>query len=576
MSTPPPPNQPPSGGFGAPQDPPPGGFAPPPAAPPVPPAPPQQPPHQPGAAYGYPQQQPAYGYPQAPQPPQTVPAPAYVPPASGGGSGTGGTGGGSNDLRNQILIVVAAIVAIALIVGGGFWYVGDDGGKQDVSKSPTDGKSPGATGDGDKPGGGPATEKAPANTKAKTLVNLDQPKVADITHVEGSWVTDTVYVKSDVAKIVGYDLNTGAQKWSIPLPAEICGASRHASGGKTAVLFQEALASDANKYPRCNQVGAIDLNTGKLLWSTSIKAATSGDKPVEFKEVTVSGTTVAAGGLQGGAGWNIADGKNLWPAKVDGEGCYDVGYGGGEALAVIRKCGPYGSQYLIAQSLDPATGAPKSSYKMSQGIEYAHIVSTKPLVVGADIGDVAKGGSSVSDLFVLDDAGALKSRIPVSSGNYDVDCGATEVETCKKMVVGNGKVYVPAAQHQGKDTYGKTNELLSFDLSTGKQTTDRADAGEQYTIMPLRMDGPNVIAYKLPPYNKGGQIVSIDGTTMKETLLMEMPEDKNIRRPETSFSSLGAEYCYHNGRFFISQTLISKPYSDTAEKSYLFVSFTTG
>ncbi|MET9698124.1 PQQ-binding-like beta-propeller repeat protein [Streptomyces sp. NPDC006529] len=567
MSTPPPPNQPPSGGFGAPQDPPPGGYAPPPAAPPMPPQQPPGPPQQPGAAYGYPQQQPSYGYPQA-----APAAPAYVPPASGG------SGGGSNALRDQILIVAAALVAIALIVGGGFWYVsGDDGGKQDVSKGPTDGKSPGATGGGDKPGGGgPAGEKPPASTKAKTLLNMAQPQVADLADVQGSWITDTVYAKSDVGKIVGYDLNTAAVKWSIPVPAEICGASRHISEGKAAILFEEALPSDANKYPRCNQIGVIDLNAGKLVWSTTIKAATSGDRPVEFKEITLSGQTVAAGGLQGGAGWNLADGKNLWPAKVDGEGCYDLGYAGGEALAVIRKCGPYGSQYLLAQNLDPATGAPKSSYKLSQGIDYAHIVSTKPLIVGADVGDVAKGGSGVSDLFVLDDAGALKARIPVSSGNYDVRCGSTEVEKCQKMVVGNGKIYVPAAQHQGKDAYGRTNELLSFDLSTGKQTTDRADAGEQYTLMPLRMDGPNVIAYKLPPYNKGGQVVSIDGTTMKETLLMEMPADKNIRRPETSFSSNGAEYRYHNGRFFISQTLISKPYSATTDPSYLFVSFTTG
>ncbi|MDJ0380572.1 PQQ-binding-like beta-propeller repeat protein [Streptomyces sp. G-G2] len=564
MSTPPPPNQPPSGGFGAPQDPPQGGFAPPPAAPPVPPMPPQQP----NAAYGYPQQQqpgPGYGYPQAEQP-------AYAPPA-GGGNGNGG-GGGGNDLRNQLLIVAAAVVAIVLIAGGGYWYVSDDGGTKATAQGPTDGKSPGANGGGDKPPGAGATEKVPAKTKAKTLVNVTQPKVDDLVNVEGSWITDTAYVKSDVAKVVGYDLGTGAEKWSVPLPAQLCGATKHISEGKTAILFKEALPSDANKYPRCNQVGVIDLNAGKLAWSGNIKAATSGDKPVEFKEITISGQTVAAGGLQGGAGWNLADGKNLWPAKVDADGCYDLGYGGGDALAVIRKCGPYGSQYLLAQSLDPTTGAPKSSYKMSQGIEYASIVSTKPLIVGADVGDAAKGGSAVSDLFVLDDAGALKTRIPVSSGNYDVRCEPTEVEGCRKMVVGNGKIYVPAAEHKGSDSYGRTNELLSFDLSTGKQTTDRSDAGEQFTLMPLRMDGPNVIAYKLPPYEKGGQIVSIDGTTMKQTLLMEMPSDKNIRRPETAFSSLGAEYRYQNGRFFIAQTLISKPYSATTDPSYLFVSFT--
>ncbi|MCB5180341.1 hypothetical protein LG632_13235 [Streptomyces sp. SMC 277] len=478
--------------------------------------------------------------------------------------------GGGNAKRNQLMIIGAAVLAIALIVGGGFWLTsGDDGGgKQDTANGQNNGG-----GGGDKPGGGGGTEKVPSNTKAKTLVNVPQPEVQDVVDVGGSWITDSVYVKGDVAKIVGYGLNDGGKKWEIPLTGQLCGATTHVSDNKTAVLFQEGMPSDQNKYPRCNQVGVIDLNAGKLAWSGSVQSVASGDKKVEFKEVTLSGQTVAAGGLQGGAAWNLADGKNLWLPKPDAEKCYDLGYGGGEALAVLRKCGGYGQQYLQAQVLDPATGAPKSSYKMSPGIEWAHIVSTKPFVVAADVGDTAKGGSGVSDLFVIDDAGQLKTKIAMSSGNYDPDCPATEVEGCTKIVVGNGKVYVPSAEHQGATATGRTNELLSFDLNTGKQTTDRADAGERYTLVPLRMDGSNIIAYKWPPYDKGGQVVSIDGATMKETLLMEMPADKDFRRAETSFSVEHAEYRYHNGRLFIAEQLISKRYSSSGDPEYLFASF---
>ncbi|MEU8838770.1 PQQ-binding-like beta-propeller repeat protein [Streptomyces roseus] len=591
MSTPPPPHQPPAGGFGAPQEPAPGGFGapqPPPAPqgapqpPPMPPAPPQQPPvppappTAPAAPGAAPQEQPAYGYPQQgygyPQPPAgagappsygapTAPMYAAQPPA--------GPGGG-NDKRTQLMIVGAALLAIVLIIAGGFWYVsGDDGGGYGGQPAPKT-----STG-GDKPASGtPGSEKVPANTKSKPLFNQPNPTPEDVVTVAGSWITDTTYIKSDVAKVVGYNTVDGGKKWEVPLPGELCAATKHVSDNKTAVLFRPTKPTPDNKYPACTEVGVIDLNAGKLLWSGNAKGATTGDRPASYYEVTISGQTVAAGGTSGGAAWNLADGKSLWTPKVDGEGCYDSGYAGGEALGVIRKCGSGDNQTLYAQTLDPATGAQLSSYKLSPGIQWASIVSTKPLIVGADVGKTAKNASGVSDLFVVDPKGELKARISLASGTFGGKCGGTEVEKCAGFVVGNGKIYLPSIEHQGSAEVGRTNELLSFDLETGKQTTDRADAGERYTLFPLRMDGPNIIAYKEPPYDKGGQVVSIDGTTMKETVLMENPAEKASRTAETGFSPDYSEYRYHNGKLFISRTTARKPYSDKGDPEYLFVSFT--
>ncbi|MFJ8016331.1 PQQ-binding-like beta-propeller repeat protein [Streptomyces sp. NPDC096339] len=587
MSTPPPPSQPPSGGFGAPQDPPPGGFAPPP--PPGPPVPAQQPPQpatmpvQPAAqpvpppaappapgqpAYGYPQPGPGYGYPQQQPGPATTPMYAPQPPAAG--APTGG-----NDKRNQLMIVGAALLAIVLIVGGGLWYAsgdgGDDGGKQSTASGP------GASTDNDKSqDGGSGTERVPSNPKSKTLFNLPSPQPAEQVNTVGSWITDSTYVKSDVNKVVGYNLVDGGKKWEIPLPGEVCGATKHVSQNKSAILFKAAQPTPEKKYLPCTEVGVIDLEAGKLVWSANAKSSNGGDRPGNLGEVTISGNTVAAADISiGGAAWNLADGKSLWSPKVDAENCRDTGYAGGEALAVIRKCGQSPNYTLYAQVLDPATGAPKSSYKLSPGIDYAGIVSTKPLVVSADVGKTAKNGSSVSDLFIVDDKGELKSRISIASGDFDVDCGATDVEKCSGMVVGNGKLYLPSKEHQGKDSgLGRTNELLSFDLSTGKQTTDRADAGERYQITPLRMDGPNIIAYKEPPYDKGSQIVSIDGKTMKETLLMENPSDKALQQAELAFSPTHSEFRFHNGKLFMARQNVRKPYSEKSDPEFLFLSYT--
>ncbi|MFJ7592019.1 PQQ-binding-like beta-propeller repeat protein [Streptomyces sp. NPDC097617] len=567
MSTPPPPSQPPSGGFGAPQDPPPGGFGAP-VPPPGPAAAPQAgPPQQPPSAqpaYGYPQAGPGYGYPQQPGTPPPfgappVPAPPAQSPAAGGG----------NDKRTQLMIVGAALLAIVLIVGGGLWYTSGDSGADDrADGGPT--ASPG----NDKPQDlVPGTEKVPGNPKSKALLNLPSPVPPDVATVAGSWLTDSTYVKSDLSKVVGYNLVDGGKKWELPLPGELCGATKHVSENKTAVLFKATAATPENKYPQCTEVGVIDLESGKLVWSGNAKSATGGDKPVSLNTVTLSGKTVAAAGISaGGTAWNLADGKSLWLPKVDGESCRDVGYAGGEALAAIRKCGQSPNYTLYGQLLDPTSGAPTASYKLSQGIEDASIVSTKPLIVAADVGKTAKNATGVSDLFVIDPKGELKARIPLASGDFAGKCGL-DVEKCVNMVVGNGKLYLPSYEHQGQAAGGRTNELLSFDLETGKQTTDRADAGERYTMFPLRMDGSNIIAYKNPPYDKGGQIVSIDSKTMKETLLMENPEDKASQRAESAFSPEYSEYRYHGGKLFISRTTVSKPYSDKADPEYLFVSF---
>ncbi|MFE7627460.1 PQQ-binding-like beta-propeller repeat protein [Streptomyces sp. NPDC057509] len=627
------PQDPPPGGFGAPQDPPPGGFGaptpppadpfgkqpntppppatPPPATPPPggygsppPPGPPQQqpgygypqapPPQQPGygfpqgqpqshdyptqAAYGHPGQQ-AHGYPTAPM------QPAYPSPQPGGS--------GPKKFSTQAQIIVAAVVAVALIVGGGIWYAssGGDGDKKDEagSSSGTTGEGKGGKGDKDGSegsdgtdengtGGGTSKEKAPANVTSAVGFQLPHPKVASVTTVSGSWLTDKAYVKSGINEIVGYDRDKGTKLWSIPLDGQVCAATTHITKDfKTAIAFEEAKRTKTTKYASCNQVGALDLATGKLMWSKSVTASSSGDRPVRFDEVTLSGTTVAAGGLDGGAAFDLNTGAERWKPKVSTDGCYDKGYGGGEALAVVRKCGKYDDPQLVIQALNPTTGAPLSSYKMPAGVDYASIVSTKPLVVAADVGDTAGDGSGISDFFSIDAAtGKLITRIPADAEKYAANCRSTKVESCQHLAVGNNRLYLPTEEHDGAgEDYGRTNEIVSFDLTTGKQTGDRADAGERFTVFPLRMDGNNIIAYKEPPYNAGGEVVSIDGSTFKETVLMRNPGDEAVRDAETSFSPNYAEYLYAEGRLYISETMVSEPRKSSFGKEYLVVSFHT-
>lgn len=588
MTQPPPPNQPPQGGgFGAPQEPPPGGFG-------APVTPPQG---QPG--YGYPQQQPGYGYPQQPSPQQPQqPQPGYgqqpgygyptTPmqqppyPSPGAGGGPDGGPGGPKKLSAQMRIIIAAAAAVVLIVGAGVYFSAtedDGGGKKNRAKdtSSSQDKDPategGAQGAGDgKASGGPGKEKAPANVNSKVAFQLPEPVRTDLTDVRGSWVTDKAYVKPGVLSITGYDAAKGTPLWTLPLPGQICAASRQQpTDNKVAIVFEAAKRTPPRNFQRCTEVGVVDLTTGKLLWSKSIVSASKSDEKVAFSEITQSGDTVAAGGLDGGAAFDLDSGAVRWKPTINADQCNDMGYGGGPALVAVRKCGAYDDQQVIVQAINPDNGTPLFSYKLPAGVKYASIVSTKPLVVAADVGDTA-GASGFSDLFSLDDKGTLRAKISATGDRFQSRCRTTEVENCTKIVVGNDRVYLPTADHDGAGEYGETNEIVSYDLATGKPTSDRADAGDRYTMFPLRMDGGNVIAYKWPPYDKGGQIVSIDGATFKQTVLMENPGDRSVRESETAFSSDAAEYRFANGRFYVGASLMSK---SSYGKKYLAVAFST-
>ncbi|WP_349411154.1 PQQ-binding-like beta-propeller repeat protein [Streptomyces sp. MH191] len=600
---------PPPQGFGAPQPPPPGGFGapqPPPAAPPgTPPATPpgQTPPPPPtspqGPGYGYPQQAPGYGYPQ-PAPPQQPgygypgqqPPPygqqqAYGQPQAGYGfpgqqPGYGGyqpptvpmqpqPGGGRN--RNVLWIVVAAVAAIALIVGGGVIYATSGGGDDDkktASGSGGKGDGKGEDDSGGGTGGSSGGEKAPANPSAEVLFQLPAPKITDkneIDSVAGSWLSGSVYAKAAVNKIVGYEADSGDTKWTLDLPGQTCAGTRTTSSdGIAAVISESAKRKNPKDYHPCTEITAFEVATGKKLWRKSV--AVSGAK-VQFKEAAISATTLAVGGgYNGGAAFDLSSGKVLWQPKVGD--CQDEGYAGGEQLVAVRKCGDFGNERYSVQLLNSKSGAVKWEYKLPPGLDNAKVISTKPVVFGVDSGEITASG--VTDVFSLDDKGGLRTKITLADGKYEHDCGVNLVEDCHAIAVGNDKLYVPTKEHDGAGDFSRTNEIIAFSLATGKTTGDKIDAGDGYEIFPIRMDGDNILAFKDGPYDKGAQVVSVDGKSLKSTKLLETPDSQSVIRAVSSMVPKTSEMLYGDGRLFLGKDLVSRPYS-AGEKEYTALGF---
>ncbi|MFI6940282.1 PQQ-binding-like beta-propeller repeat protein [Streptomyces sp. NPDC050418] len=595
------PQDPPPGGFGAPQDPPPGGFGAPqdpgygyPQTPPPPSGQPATPPPPAGPPSTPPPGQPGYGYPQAPAPGQVYPTPApgqqigygapagqpqpgqpygaqpqqpygtYQQPGAVPG-GPAGNGGGKK-LNTQMMIIIAAVVAIALIIGGGvFIATKDDGGKKDESKQgQTDGGTKG--GEGEQGGGGGGKEKKPAGD-SQVLFNVPAPEVKgdDSITVKGSWLTEKTYAKVGMYEIVGYAPDSGEKLWTIPLDGEVCSSSPHVSeDGITAVLFQEGKPTKSDKYKPCTQVAAIDVDNGKKLWQEGAKNA---DTDMNLSQVTVGGNLVGASSASGGAAWDLKTGGIKWQPRASDK-CQDQGYGGGKTLVAISRCGAdFDDAPRKVQPLDDE-GKPISSFTLPSGIKWAAIASTDPLVVAVDSTGESKGPT---DYFSIDaKTGKMRAKIAVNPEEIMSDCDATNAEPCSQLAVGKDQLFLATEEHEGSSEYGRTNEIVSYDLATGKPTGKKADAGDKYSIFPLRMDGDNVIAYKIPPYDKGGQIVSIDGKSFKQTVFLENPSDEAVRDAETSFSTSHAEYRYANGKLFISDVYASKPLSSD-DTNYLVV-----
>lgn len=573
------PQQPPApGGFGAPTTPPPGGFGAPTPPPPqgapgygYPAQPPQQQP--PAPAYG---QQP-YGQPQQPygqqtqpygqQPQYGYPQPPTAPMTAAGGPG----GGGGKKVSPIAWIITAAVVVIALIVGGGIFYAGSSDDDKDGTKNSADGGDKG--GDEGKDGGSGSSagdEKVPGSTAASIAFQLPAPAVVKdaVWSVEGSWLTDSAYVKSGLAELNGYDPDSGTKKWTLPLSGQTCGASPEVTeAGLAAVLSEDGKRKKEKDYFKCTEITVFDVNTGKKVWTNSVEA--SGQK-IAFKELSISGNTLAVGGgYDGGAAFDITSGKSLW--KPQQGSCEDVGYRGGEQLVAVRKCGDFDAETYEVQVLDPASGKPRSTYKVpgqAGSVNLLSVFSSKPVVFGVALGEEVK----YTDAFSLDDKGALRAKISIDPEKYDVDCEVGEVHGCKGVVVGNDRLYLPSQQHDGSGT-DQVNEIVSFNLADGKITGDRFDSGADYEIFPLRMDGGNVLAYKDGPYDKGAQIITIAPKGGKQTTLLETPGTQAVRSVLSRMVPRSSEMLYANGRLFLAEDLISERYS-ADEKQYAAVGFT--
>ncbi|WP_455359318.1 outer membrane protein assembly factor BamB family protein [Streptomyces sp. SYSU K21746] len=450
--------------------------------------------------------------------------------------------------RRTVLAACLAVLLIAALGGGGWLLWGPDG----EAGGPRPGKAEPVAGAGT--GGVRETvEQQPAHTRGALLYKIGSPRLGkgEVSQSPGTWATERTFAKTLDREVVGHRADSGKQVWRIPLPGVVCAAARHVTDdGLTAVVFEPGQRQNKQLQP-CNQLAVFDVDSGKKVWQKAIPGA---DDVAYFTAgVAISHGVVAAGWINGSAGFSVDTGKLLWKSNPASE-CRDRGFAGGRGLVSVVACGDSANPLLRVQRVDPLTGEPKWTYKAAAGVGAVFVVSTDPVVIA-----VAAGGSDATtetDLISIDERGTMRAMVPLQDGLYETKCRSL-VESCKTPVVSGDTLFLPSRENEftdGPDT--ASNEIVAFDLRTGKARA-RFPSKAYRVMQPLRMSGKKLLAYREGLGEVPAEVVSIDPATGKQQVLLTAPALEELQpvmgRPHAM------EIVYEHGRLYFGSPEVFGP-----------------
>ncbi|MFJ9842233.1 PQQ-binding-like beta-propeller repeat protein [Kitasatospora sp. NPDC101155] len=444
--------------------------------------------------YNY-QQQPGYTYPGAPVPA----APAKRNPVMLWGGIIGG------------VLVVAIVIALVILFKGhdpkpNPGPVADSGGTTSVTSN--GGSTTAGT------GGGPTP--APGKETYKVAWNAAKPQDSDTSsQLLGVWGAGQTAVRADSTGITAYNLSDGKQAWNIPVPSgskELCTASySHNSKNIVAVSF------NTGDYD-CSTIGAVDISSGKLLWSVKATA----DR-LSSPTLSVTDKVVAVGPV---GALNIDNGQPVWQLKGRGKDCTVYGATAGSQIAITDRCYDV-SPKSVLQIVNAETGQPASSpITLTGTIERVDkVVSTQPLVV------LMTGGPNGDYILPFDKDNKPGNQMSTKEAGSDSLRLSGQSDAISSNVVSGTTLYVQIT--------GSKSGINAYDLNTGKRiwsTTGSADSNDMRLVSGTTKDG-KVRAIVSQGYDKPAKLVTLsqaDGST-SDIGTMAMPDGMDIGMSMSEF-----------------------------------------
>jgi hypothetical protein len=297
-------------------------------------------------------------------------------------------------------------------------------------------------------------------------------------------------VRISAAGITGYDLATGKRKFDVTVPAnaQVCAGTRSAPDGVAALVFGANLD--------CRTVTAVDVSTGKQLWSTKVKSR-KGRAPLTNAGVEAAGGKVYVATFGRLVGYDAKAGPSgtgsAAPQQIAPKNdlCTVQGLAATDRLVVSTlDCGG-GSVTLSGLSPSKLTTEVFSTKLSVEGSSRVSIVSVSPLVV--HVGDAPDNG----ELRVFDDKGVQTKVISsrqrqgtldfapslISGGIHDMDRDFPFRIVGTTLVAPVDKDDNPSAQDQ----------VAGINLQTGQWAWSKKLGSTEAFTLGASADDPNKV-----------------------------------------------------------------------------------
>jgi hypothetical protein len=193
----------------------------------------------------------------------------------------------------------------------------------------------------------------------------------------GAWTSGGSLIRVRVDEAVSYDAATGRQQWLLQMPGVdvACGVSGTSSSAAIGLI---AYGQDSTT---CDHVMAVDLATGRQLWSDPVQNPYSGNSPAGSLAIAAGRAIVLTD--DGIAGVSTASGAQKWTLAPPTGCVYEQIAASGDSAIAVAACDA--SYYAV--SIDPTSGKALWRYHVTEpSASYQfQILAASPVVISDDL-----------------------------------------------------------------------------------------------------------------------------------------------------------------------------------------------
>jgi outer membrane protein assembly factor BamB len=202
----------------------------------------------------------------------------------------------------------------------------------------------------------------------------------------GAWTSGGSLVRVRADEVTSYDAATGAQQWTLAVPGTDVACALSGLGAGTGAESGAGLILYGSDSTTCDHVMAVNLATGRQLWTSALPSQDSGAEATG--QLAITGGTAVVLTDDGPVGFSVSSGTRLWgPARPGNCSVHQLA-GSGSSLAALAACytgSNSGSSYDVF-SLSPATGRPVWDHRVTEPSDAysSRILSVSPLVISEE------------------------------------------------------------------------------------------------------------------------------------------------------------------------------------------------